>query len=41
MRVRSARPALRVGIDGELFTLQTPLNIEIAPQSVRVKVPRS
>lgn len=40
MRVQSSRPTLHLGIDGELFTLPTPLVITIAPQSLVVRVPR-
>ncbi len=40
MRVQSSRPHLKVGIDGELFTLDTPLVITAVPQSVVVRVPR-
>lgn len=41
MRVQSSRPSLKVGIDGELFTIATPLVITAVPQSVVVKVPRT
>jgi len=40
MRVQSSRPHLDVGIDGEVFTVQTPLVITIVPQSLLVRVPR-
>lgn len=40
MRVQSSRSHLKVGIDGEVFTLGTPLVITAVPQSVVVKVPR-
>jgi diacylglycerol kinase family enzyme len=40
MRVQSSRPKLHVGIDGEVFTMNTPLVITIVPQSLLVKVPR-
>ena len=40
MRVQSSRPHLHVGVDGEVFTLQTPLSITIVPQSLLVRVPR-
>jgi diacylglycerol kinase family enzyme len=40
LRVQSARPELKVGVDGELFTLTTPLTIAIVPQSLTVRVPR-
>ena len=39
MKVHSPRKALRVGIDGELFTLQAPLTITSVPRSLSVKVP--
>jgi diacylglycerol kinase family enzyme len=39
MRVQSSRALLKVGIDGELFTLETPLTIMSVPQSVTVRVP--
>jgi YegS/Rv2252/BmrU family lipid kinase len=39
MRVQSRRSTIRVGIDGELFNLTTPLAITIAPQSLNVRVP--
>jgi len=40
MKVRSSKKQLHVGVDGEVFTMQTPLVITIAPQSLLVKVPR-
>lgn len=40
MRVQSSRTALKVGIDGELFTLQTPLTLVSVPRAVAVRVPR-
>ncbi|HUR82527.1 MAG TPA: diacylglycerol kinase family protein [Thermoanaerobaculia bacterium] len=40
MRVQTPRDHLKVGIDGEVFTLQTPLVVTAAPQSLLVKVPR-
>lgn len=40
MKVDSARPTLRVGVDGEVFTFQTPLVITTMPQSLAVRVPR-
>ena len=39
MKVQSRRAAIRVGIDGELFTLNAPLAISIAPRSLTVRVP--
>jgi YegS/Rv2252/BmrU family lipid kinase len=40
MKVRSTHKHLHLGIDGEVFTMQTPLVITIVPQSLLVKVPR-
>jgi len=40
MRVQSSRSLLKVGIDGELFTLEAPLTIISVPQSVTVRVPQ-
>lgn len=40
MRVQSSRSHLHVGIDGEVFTLSTPLSITIVPKSLLVRVPR-
>jgi diacylglycerol kinase family enzyme len=40
LRVQSSRPQLKVGIDGEVFALNTPLEITAVPQSVVVRVPR-
>ena len=40
MKVQSPRPSLEVGVDGEVFTLATPLTITIVPLSLLVKVPR-
>lgn len=40
MKVQSSRPRLRIGVDGELVTLETPLTITIVPQSLVVMVPR-
>jgi len=39
LRVQSSRPHLKVGIDGEVFTLQTPLVITSVPRGVMVKIP--
>ena len=39
MRVQSRRSSIRVGVDGELANLETPLAISIAPQSLNVRVP--
>ena len=39
MRVQTTRPRLKVGIDGELFTLETPLTLVSVPRSVAVRVP--
>lgn len=40
MKVQSRHAHLRVGIDGELYTLETPLTVTSVPQSLLVKVPR-
>lgn len=40
MKVQSSRKMVRVGIDGELFTLPAPLEITSLAQSLNVKVPR-
>jgi diacylglycerol kinase family enzyme len=40
MKVQS-RKTLRVGLDGELFEMATPMVITIVPQSLLVRVPRS
>ncbi|MBV9476240.1 MAG: hypothetical protein JO315_09235 [Acidobacteria bacterium] len=40
MRLQSSRKKLSVGLDGELFVLDTPLVITSVPQSLLVKVPR-
>jgi len=40
LRVQSSSTALRVGIDGELMTLVSPLSITIVPQSLHVRVPK-
>jgi diacylglycerol kinase family enzyme len=39
MKAQSSRDHLKVGIDGEVFTLSTPLSIMSVPQSLLVKVP--
>jgi diacylglycerol kinase family enzyme len=41
LRVQSTHAHLKMGIDGELFTLASPLSISIEPQSLRVRVPRA
>jgi diacylglycerol kinase family enzyme len=41
LRVQSTRAELRVGIDGELFTLALPLTVSTVPQSLHVRVPRA
>lgn len=41
LRVQSNHKEVRVGIDGELFTLSMPLTIRIEPQSLVVRVPRA
>lgn len=39
LKLASARKTLRVGIDGEVFRMDTPLTITIVPKSLLVKVP--
>jgi diacylglycerol kinase family enzyme len=39
MKVQSRRHHLHVGVDGEVFTFETPLVIIIVPQSLQVRVP--
>jgi len=39
-KLQSSRPRLRLGIDGEVFTMNTPLVVTIVPQSLLVRVPR-
>lgn len=41
MRVQASRAHVKVGIDGEVFTLDTPLVITAVPQSLVVRVPRA
>jgi YegS/Rv2252/BmrU family lipid kinase len=38
MKVQARRKLLNVGVDGEVFTFETPLVITIVPQSLQVKV---
>jgi YegS/Rv2252/BmrU family lipid kinase len=40
MKVQAAKKHLHVGIDGEVFTLETPLVITILPKALQVRVPR-
>jgi YegS/Rv2252/BmrU family lipid kinase len=40
IKVDSSKQHLRIGIDGEVVTMATPLLITIAPQSLSVRVPR-
>ena len=40
MQVQSSRAQLDAGVDGELFSLPTPLTVTAAPQSLLVRVPR-
>lgn len=40
MRVQSSRSELHLGVDGEVFTMPTPLVVTIVPQSLVVRVPR-
>ena len=39
-KMQTPRPRLQLGIDGEVFTMDTPLNITIVPKSLLVRVPR-
>jgi YegS/Rv2252/BmrU family lipid kinase len=39
-KMQSPRPRLQLGIDGEVFTMDTPLTITIVPKSLLVRVPR-
>lgn len=41
LKVQSARQRIRLGVDGELVTMQSPLVITIVPRSLTVKVPRA
>jgi diacylglycerol kinase family enzyme len=40
MKVQSIHPQLRAGLDGEVFTFETPLVVTSVPQSLLVRVPR-
>jgi YegS/Rv2252/BmrU family lipid kinase len=40
VRVQTSRDHLKVGVDGEVFTMSTPLVITTVPQSLVVRVPR-
>ncbi len=40
MKVQSARATIRIGVDGEVFTMRMPLTITIVPRSLLVRVPR-
>jgi diacylglycerol kinase family enzyme len=40
MKLYSPKPQLRVGMDGEVFEMETPVVITTVPQSLLVKVPR-
>jgi diacylglycerol kinase family enzyme len=40
LRVQTSHKQLRVGIDGELFELGTPLTVTIVPRSLIVRVPQ-
>jgi diacylglycerol kinase family enzyme len=39
MKMQSPRKTLRVGVDGEVFTMQTPLVLTSVPKSLSVRVP--
>ena len=41
MKVQSSRDHLHLGMDGEVFTMGTPLVITTVPQSLLVRVPRA
>lgn len=41
VRVQSSHGHLRIGIDGELFTLSTPLVVSSVPRSLTVRVPQN
>jgi YegS/Rv2252/BmrU family lipid kinase len=41
LRVQSARREIRVGVDGEVFRISTPLVITALPGSLTVRVPRA
>jgi diacylglycerol kinase family enzyme len=41
LHVQSTRAELRIGIDGEVFSLTTPLSIAIVPHSLMVRVPHA
>ena len=41
MRVESPRSQLKVGVDGEVFTMSTPLVLTTVPQSLVVRVPKT
>jgi diacylglycerol kinase family enzyme len=38
--VHADRAEIQAGVDGELTTFQTPVDVEIVPKSLRVRVPR-
>jgi diacylglycerol kinase family enzyme len=40
LKMRSRRRTIKVGIDGEVFTMATPLTIATVPSSLSVKVPK-
>jgi YegS/Rv2252/BmrU family lipid kinase len=41
MRVESSKAHLKVGVDGEVFTMSTPLVLTTVPQSLVVRVPKT
>lgn len=41
LKVQAAKSHLHIGIDGEVFTMSSPLVITTLPQSLAVRVPRS
>lgn len=40
LKIQATKTSLRVGIDGEIFTIPTPLVVTIVPRALLVKVPR-
>jgi diacylglycerol kinase family enzyme len=40
VRIQSRRGALKLGLDGEVFEMKTPLVMTMVPQSLSVRVPR-
>jgi diacylglycerol kinase family enzyme len=40
LQLQSSRKRIRIGVDGELFTMTMPLTIATVPSSLLVRVPR-